>query len=263
MWSCRHCSRSRCQRWPQGDAEREVLEQEVFAVGLGNVFDFNNFGAKTGALSHQNFNFCLVALALLISQLFVPLNPSLVLGLAAGRALLYPFQFAFGAAFCRLDSPRSSSSSAFALLLEPRGIVAFQGMPSPRSSSKIQPATLSRKYRSWVTAMIVPSYWAKCCSSQCTLSASRWLVGSSSSRMAGFCSSSRQRATRLRSPPESSLTGRSEGGHRRASMAMFNRASRSHAPASSSFSCKSPCFSRSFSISSGVISSANFSLMAS
>ena len=111
---------------PRGDAEREVLEQEIFAVGLGNVFDFNDLGAKTGALGHQNFNFCLVALAPLISQLFVPLNPSLVLGLAAGRALLDPFQFAFERLLSFGFTP-FFELQALALLLEPRGIVAFPG----------------------------------------------------------------------------------------------------------------------------------------
>ena len=43
-------------------------------------------------------------------------------------------------------------------------------------------------------------------------SASRWLVGSSSSRISGFFSSSRHSATRRRSPPESTLTRASPGG---------------------------------------------------
>ena len=46
-------------------------------------------------------------------------------------------------------------------------------------------ATLSRKYRSWVTATTVPGYFSRCCSSHSTLSASRWLVGSSSSSRSG------------------------------------------------------------------------------
>ena len=76
------------------------------------------------------------------------------------------------------------------------------GMPLPRSSSRIQPATLSRKYRSWVTATTVPLYSARKRSSQATDSASRWFVGSSRSRRSGAWSSSRQSATRRRSPPE-------------------------------------------------------------
>src|SRR3712207_9438675 len=40
-------------------------------------------------------------------------------------------------------------------------------------------------FRSWVTAMTVPSYCCKCCSNQSILSASRWLVGSSSKSTSG------------------------------------------------------------------------------
>ena len=58
-------------------------------------------------------------------------------------------------------------------------------MPRPRSSSRIQPATLSRKYRSCVTATTVPLYSARNRSSQNTDSASRWFVGSSSSSRSG------------------------------------------------------------------------------
>ena len=85
-------------------------------------------------------------------------------------------------------------------------------MPRPRSSSRIQPATLSRKYRSWVTATTVPLYSARKRSSQKTDSASRWFVGSSSSSRSGALSSSRQSATRRRSPPESVVTSRSPSG---------------------------------------------------
>src|SRR5690625_7033421 len=51
-------------------------------------------------------------------------------------------------------------------------------------------------------AMTAPSYCCRCCSSHSTLSASRWLVGSSSSSRSGFSSSSLHSATRRRSPPE-------------------------------------------------------------
>src|SRR5437762_9827858 len=92
-------------------------------------------------------------------------------------------------------------------------------MARPRSSSRIHWATLSRKYRSWVTATTVPAYLARCCSSNCTDSASRWLVGSSSSSRSGASSSSLHSATRRFSPPDSTLTGWSGGGQRKASIA--------------------------------------------
>src|SRR5215510_3732534 len=87
-------------------------------------------------------------------------------------------------------------------------------MPDPRSSSRIQPATLSRKYRSCVMATTVPGYSCRCRSSQATDSASRWLVGSSSRSRSGRSSRMRHKATRRRSPPESLLTSASPGGQR-------------------------------------------------
>src|SRR2546425_223678 len=68
--------------------------------------------------------------------------------------------------------------------------------------------------------MTVPLYCRRCCSSHWTDSASRWLVGSSSNRMSGSWISSRQSATRRFSPPDSTSTWVSGGGHRRASMAI-------------------------------------------
>ena len=49
-------------------------------------------------------------------------------------------------------------------------------------------------------------YSCKCCSSQSTDSASRWLVGSSSNNISGFCNNKRHNATLLFSPPERFLT---------------------------------------------------------
>src|SRR5215470_10465722 len=87
-------------------------------------------------------------------------------------------------------------------------------MPAPRSSSRIHPATLSRKYRSCVIATTVPGYSFRCRSSQATDSASRWFVGSSRRRRSGFWRRSRQSATRRLSPPESVVTSASAGGQR-------------------------------------------------
>ena len=73
-----------------------------------------------------------------------------------------------------------------------------QGIPAARSSSRIQPATLSRKYRSWVTATTVPGYSCSVRSSHATDSASRWLVGSSSKSRSGL---DKQQAAQGDSPP--------------------------------------------------------------
>jgi hypothetical protein len=72
-------------------------------------------------------------------------------------------------------------------------------------------ATLSRKYRSCVIATTVPGNVSRWCSSHATLSASRWLVGSSSRSMSGSSSSTLHSATRRRSPPESFVTSASPG----------------------------------------------------
>ena len=64
-----------------------------------------------------------------------------------------------------------------------------------------------------------PAYSLRCFSSHWTLSASRWLVGSSSSRIEGFWISSRVSAMRRFSPPERFSTDQSDGGQRSASIA--------------------------------------------
>ena len=114
-------------------------------------------------------------------------------------------------------------------------------MPLPRSSSRIQPATLSRKYRSCVTAMTVPLYDSRNRSSHATDSASRWFVGSSRRSRSGAERSSRQSATRRRSPPESVVTSRSPSGRRSASIARSSVWSRLHASARSICSCTAAC----------------------
>ena len=92
-----------------------------------------------------------------------------------------------------------------------------------------------------MTARMVPGYLARCCSSHCTLSASRWLVGSSSSSRSGCSSSSLHSATRRRSPPDRWVTGSSPGGQRSASIACSMRLSSSQPSACSIFSISSPC----------------------
>src|ERR1017187_6336953 len=66
---------------------------------------------------------------------------------------------------------------------------------------------------------MAPGYLRRWPSSQFTLSASRWLVGSSSSSKSGWPSSSLHSATRRRSPPESLVTSASSAGQRSASLA--------------------------------------------
>ena len=131
-------------------------------------------------------------------------------------------------------------------------------MPSPRSSSRIQPATLSRKYRSCVTAMTVPLYCCRCASSHWMDSVSRWFVGSSSKRTSGCWRRRRHSATRRLSPPESVRIFASEGGHWRASIARSSFASISQPSRCSMSSVSSPWRSMRRFISSLSIGSMNF-----
>mmetsp|Transcript_54965 Transcript_54965/g.89061 ORF Transcript_54965/g.89061 Transcript_54965/m.89061 type:complete len:167 (-) Transcript_54965:222-722(-) len=125
-------------------------------------------------------------------------------------------------------------------------------MPLPWSSSRIHSATLSRKYRSCVIATHVPAYVPRKPSSQATLSASRWLVGSSSNSISGFCNSSLQSATRLLSPPDNTSTLASESGQRRASIARSSVRSSSQPFAASIPFCTLSISLATFSFSSSV-----------
>ena len=63
-------------------------------------------------------------------------------------------------------------------------------------------AAVSKNHRSWLTVRTVPLKCSKNSSSHWVLFRSRWLVGSSSSRMSVSSKSSRARFTRVFSPPE-------------------------------------------------------------
>ncbi len=136
-------------------------------------------------------------------------------------------------------------------------------MPAPRSSSRIQPATLSRKYRSCVTATTVPGYSARCRSSHATDSASRWLVGSSRRRRSGFSRRILQSATRRFSPPEIFVTSASGGGRRSASIAISSCRSSSQALDASMASWTRWYSAMTFSLSASESSSASFSFSSS
>ena len=133
-------------------------------------------------------------------------------------------------------------------------------MPWPRSNSRIQPATSSRKYLSCVIVTTVPGKSCKNRCNQATDSASRWFVGSSNSNISGALNSNLHNATRLFSPPERVVTSASGSGTRKASIAIWALRSRSQPSAASICSCNSACsLIRSF-ISSSVSSSAKRAL---
>src|SRR3954454_11423454 len=78
--------------------------------------------------------------------------------------------------------------------------------PSPRSATT-ESQTRSTKYRSWLTTSTVPGNESSRSSSAVSVSMSRSLVGSSSSRTFGSPMSSRSSCSRRRSPPDRSPTG--------------------------------------------------------
>ena len=80
-------------------------------------------------------------------------------------------------------------------------------------------------------------------SSQATVSASRWLVGSSSANSAGRASSARASATRRRSPPDRVPMRDSSGGSCSAAASERTSCSRSQPPAASMRACSRACSS--------------------
>ncbi|MNC87804.1 hypothetical protein D3C83_35640 [compost metagenome] len=95
--------------------------------------------------------------------------------------------------------------------------------------------------------MIVPGKSFRYFSSQATDSASRWLVGSSSSSMSGLDSSRRHSATRRFSPPESVWIFASHGGRFSASAALSRIMSTFSAPLAAIFPSSEACFAASLS----------------
>ena len=96
----------------------------------------------------------------------------------------------------------SSTCEPLLLLLEPRRVVALPGnavaaveLEDP-AGDVVEEVAIVRDRDDGAGILLEE------CSSQRTDSASRWLVGSSSSSMSGFDSSRRHSATRRRSPPE-------------------------------------------------------------
>ena len=108
--------------------------------------------------------------------------------------------------------------------------------------------------------MTLPEKLANVSSSHCTVSASRWLVGSSSRSISGFCNNSLHKATRRASPPERVSAFWSSSGRTRASIATSTWRSSSQPSTASIWSCSRPIFSMAFSISSSDMGSAILAL---
>ena len=78
----------------RGQGECQVLEQELVAVGLGNVVEFDYLVAQTGTVGDVYFQSSLLGLAVLAGQLLVCAETGLGLGLAGLRSHAHPLQLA-------------------------------------------------------------------------------------------------------------------------------------------------------------------------
>ena len=76
-------------------AEVEVLEQQLVAVGLGNIMRFNNFRSKSVAVGDIDFEFLFLFLHVLVEHLFIRFQTGFALGVTRFRGHAHPFQLAF------------------------------------------------------------------------------------------------------------------------------------------------------------------------
>jgi hypothetical protein len=202
--------------------ERQVLDQQPVAEALAQALDLDDGVAEARPGRDGDLQLALVPLCVvrLGEQLLVGRQAGLALGLARPGAMRTHSSSRARVRWRASTSLSPRASRSVQLLLEPAGVVALERDPAAAVQLEDPLATLSRKYRSWVTATTVPAYSSRKRSSHATDSASRWLVGSSSSSRSGCWSSSRHSATRRFSPPESVVTSASSGGQRSASMAI-------------------------------------------
>ena len=126
------------------DADGQVVDEDPLAVGLGDTLELDDDVPEPRPGRYGQLLLFAVALEILAEEIFVGGDAGLALGLAGLGGHADPFQLpGQGALAPRLGLLLDGQPGLF--LLEPGGVLPFQGMPSPRSSSRIQPATLSRK----------------------------------------------------------------------------------------------------------------------
>ncbi len=208
--------------------EVEVVEQQLVAVRLRQPLGLDHQFAEARAGRD-------VDLVGLVALLGIRCDCSsskrcmraLLLAWRAFGILAHPFEFARERLLAARSCCCSSTSRRASLLLEPgrvvalpRDAVAAVEFEDPAGDVVEEVAVVGDR-DDGARVLLAGS-----CSSQRTDSASRWLVGSSSSSMSGFDSSNWHSATRRRSPPEILVTSASHGGRRSASAATSSCRSR-------------------------------------
>src|SRR5207248_10533733 len=130
-----------------GHAEGEIVDEEALAVALGDAFELDHRIPQTIRDRDENFLRLVALLVFVGGQLLEAREARLRFRLAALGVLPHPFELLLH----RLDASLLLlllDLEALFLLLEPGGVVAFQGMPLPPASSRIHWAAVSRKLRS-------------------------------------------------------------------------------------------------------------------
>ena len=126
--------------------ERQVLDEQPVAVALAQVLDLDDLVAEPRTGRDGDLELALGALRVvrLGEQLLVGAEAGLALRLARLGAHADPLELAGERALAGVGG-LLLARHALELLLQPARVVALNGMPRPRSSSRIHFATLSRK----------------------------------------------------------------------------------------------------------------------
>ena len=110
----------------RGQAEGEIFEQQIVAVGFADVFHFDDERAEVFAGGNLNFEFLIAFLEVLLGHLLVGADAGFAFGLTGAGGEADPFQFALQGFLAGAGLFFFHFQAGF-FLLQPRGIVAFPG----------------------------------------------------------------------------------------------------------------------------------------
>ena len=105
-------------------AEAEVLEQQLVAIGLGDVMRLDDFGAEAVAVGDIDLEFLLFLFHVFVEHLLIRLQTGFALGVTCFRGHAYPFQLTFEG-FAALALGLLFHGKTGGLLVEPRRVVAL------------------------------------------------------------------------------------------------------------------------------------------
>ena len=112
--------------------ERQAIDQDLVAVGLGQVLDLDDLVAEARTGRDRDLELALGALGLvrLGEQLLVGAEAGLALGLPRARGEAHPFELARERSLAGVDG-LLLATQALELLLEPARVVALEREPAP------------------------------------------------------------------------------------------------------------------------------------